>query len=296
MSDTINLTALPTLDKLGRDRLKTMIHGEPGTGKTTLATSIAEKFKTLYVYFPGEQGVNSIPASYRKNITPYLVKGVEEANDILWQLQLGDHPFDAVVLESASALQNMYARYVQNLPQSGPRTKEQMAEQQEKKKKKGAKKTDMRNVGGEVGSHLKDDFTFWYSLADATAVKPIHVVMTSQSRRREIREKTADQNTLGALIDEYVGPDVFPGCANTVEATPDYIGYTFIEEAKSNSLESLAGDAEPEWRYCVRFGPHDLIRTKLREDVEASKHWPAVVGRDGKRLTLPKFCKFLGIS
>lgn len=275
---TLNLADFQTMEAAGQDKGKVLVHGEPGTGKTTLASSIAEVCKTLYLYFPGEQGISSIPKAYRKNLYGYLAQSVEDVNDLLWQLQLGDHDFDAVVIEGAAAWQNLYARYVQGY--EGARTKEQV-------QARAKKQVDMRRVGGDVGALLKDDLIFWFGLADRTQARPIHVILTSQSRRREIREKTTDPNAVGALIEEYIGPDVFPGIQNAVEATPDFIGHTFIEET-----DDLTKDDD--FRYCVRFGPHELIRTKLHEDITAAKHWPAVVGRDGKRLTLPGFLRFMG--
>lgn len=277
---TLNLLELPSFEDAGQDRGKILIHGSPGTGKTTLATSVAEKWKTLYLYFPGEQGLRSIPGSVRKNITPVFVQDIDTMNDLLWQLQTEQHPFDAVVIEGQNSWQSMYIRHVQNLPENAPRSKEQ----REARRKKAV---DMRRIGGDVKTFFVDDLTFWYSLADHTQSKPIHVVMTSQSKRHEIREKTEDPNATGALLEEFIAPDLFPSLANAAEATPDYIGYTFLEDE---------GLGESDFRYCVRFGPHDLIRTKMRQDVESRRKWPDVVGQDGKRLTLPKFFKFHGIE
>lgn len=280
-NDTLDLTALPTLEEAGRDHGKVMIHGEPGTGKTTLASSLAELGRVLYLYYPGEQGLASIPNEYRANIVPHMVSSVEEDNDILWQLILGEaDKFVGVIKEGIHAWQQLYTRHVRGLPTATARQRDQL--------KQALKHADMRRIGGDVGGLLKDDITFWYGLADYSREHPLHVVMTSQTRHRQIREKTKDQNDVGELLDEYIGPDVFPGIANSVEATPDYLGYTFIEEG--DSLED-----DEDYRYCVRFGPHDMIRTKLHSDATSKRQWPSVVGRNGQRLTLPKFFKFHGI-
>lgn len=284
---TLDLTKLPTLSDQGKDKLKMLLHGDPGTGKTTLATSIAELGPTLYIDLPGEYGSIAIPDSLRSTITTFKPKSIEEWNEAFWQLQSGNHGFQAVVVESLSALQSMYARYVQGIPETGPR-----------KAQKTVKRMDQRQLGGAVGEYLKDELVFWMGLADASAPNPIHVVMTSQSRYREVRKKTEDPNALGELLYTFIGPDVFPGIANTAEATPDYIGYLFLEpvEGDLTDLVEAGANEDPEWRYCVRFGPHALVRTKKREDIERAKKWPDVVGRDGKRLTLPKFMRFLGIA
>lgn len=278
---TLVLSELPGWGAVGADKAKILLHGYPGSGKTTLAASIAELGKTLYTYFPGEQGLASIPASVRKNIVPVKITSVEDMHDLLLQLQTETHDYTAVVIEGVNTWQDMYTRHVQSLPEAGPRTKKQREAQK-------GKHVDMRRVGGDSGSFLKDDLTFWYSLADSDRDHPIHVVMTSQSKRREVREKDgADANEIGRLIETYIGPDVFPSLANTCESRPDYVGYCYVEDQ---------GLGEDEFTHCVRFGPHDQIRTKIREDVERGQKWPAVVGQDGKRLTLPKFLKFLKIE
>lgn len=284
---TLDLTKLPTLEDQGRDKLKMLLHGDPGTGKTTLATSIAELGPTLYLDLPGEYGSVAIPDSLRPSISVYKPRSIDEWNEVFWQLQSGEHDFQAVVIESLSALQGMYSRHVQGIPEGGPR-----------KAARTTKRMDQRQLGGAVGEYLKDELVFWMGLADAAADKPLHVVMTSQSRYREVRKKTEDPNALGELLWTFIGPDVFPGIANTAEATPDYIGYLFLEPAEGDlsELAEVGAEQEPEWRYCVRFGPHALVRTKKREDIERAKKWPDVVGRDGKRLTLPKFMRFLGIA
>jgi len=279
VTDTLDLTKLPGLDSLGQDKLKLLLHGGPGTGKTTLAGTLAEKGKVLYISLPGEPGLASLAGTPKsENITPFRPKTVGEMDDVFWQLQGGDHPFVGVVVERVDSWHQMYVRFYDGLEEDGVRKKRRGSE--------APKKRDGRQLYGDANDALKDDMTFWYALADADSDKPIHVVMTSQSRERESRQGAEDWR---------LGPDVSPGALRTVEAAPDYIGYTFIENVNGDDL----GEEEPkadDFVHCVRFGPHDEIMTKTHESIAAAKRWPAVVGRDGKRLTIPKFMKFLGIK
>lgn len=281
MTDTLDLTTLPSLDALGPDKLKLLLHGGPGTGKTSLAATIAELGKTLYVDLLGQAGLDSLAGvPYAGNIVVVRPQSVGQLNDIFWKLQLGDHDFTAVVLEHVSTLHHMYVRFHEGLEEAGPR---RALRGQEKPKKR-----DGRQLYGDANDSLKDDVIFWYGLADATAAKPVHVIMTSHTRERESRQDAGDWR---------LGPDVSPGALRTVEATPNYIGYTAIERKDGGDLSFGTEEAKPEdFVYTVRFGPHDEIMTKTHESVSAATRWPAVVGRDGKRLTLPKFLRFLGLT
>lgn len=284
MTDTLDLTRLPSLGTLGPDKLKLLLHGSAGTGKTSLAASVAELGKTLYIDLLGQAGLDSIATvPYADNIVPFRPESVEQLNEVFWQVQGGDHDFVAVVIEHVSTLHHMYVRYHDGLVEAGPRKAVRGPQK--------PKKRDGRQLYGEANDSLKDDVLFWYALADSTAAKPVHVVMTSHTRERESREGAEDWR---------IGPDVSPGAIRTVEATPNYIGYCAIERKGGGelSLADLAGEESlPEdYVYTVRFGPHDGIMTKTHEAIDAARRWPSVVGRDGKRLTLPKFMRFLGLA
>lgn len=281
----LDLTKAPTLADLGPDKLKLLLHGGPGTGKSSLAATIAELGKTLYIDLMGQAGLDSIASvPYAKNIVPVRIRSVEEFSDLYWNVFLpGQHDFQAVVIEHISTLHHMYVRFHEGLEQAGPRKALRGAQK--------PKKRDGRQLYGEANDSLKDDVLFWYGLADSTSAKPVHVVMTSHTRERESRDGAEDWR---------LGPDVSPGAIRTVEGTPNYIGYTAIERKGGGEVDLAAltgGDVNPEdFVYTVRFGPHDEIMTKTHEAVDAAKRWPAVVGRDGKRLTLPKFMRFLDIK
>lgn len=280
MSDTaLDLTRLPSLGDLGHDRFKALLHGGPGTGKTTLAGSIAELGKTLFLDLPGEKGLDSLQGvPYAENIVPYRPTTTQQIDDAYWTLFTGEHDFTAVVVDGVSAWHTMYVRFYNGLEEAGVRRKQRGSQ--------APKKRDGRQVYGEANDALKDDMTFWFGLADSSAPKPLHVVMTSQTRERESREGAEDWR---------LGPDVSPGALRTVEAAPNYIGYCAIERVGGDELSfEEKEETSEDFNYTVRFGPHSSIMTKTHESIEAASRWPDVVGRDGKRLTLPKMMKFLG--
>jgi hypothetical protein len=275
----LDLTNMPSLKDQGKDRFKLLLHGSPGSGKTTLAGSVAEVAKTLIVDMPGEKGLDSLSGvAYEDNISVFRPEKIAQIDDLFWKLYEGDHPFDAVVVDGVAAWHNAYVRFYEGLEEEGVRRK--------RRGKDAPTKRDGRQVYGEANNALKDDMTYWYGLADATANRPVHVIMTSQTRERESRQGAEDWR---------LGPDVSPGALRTVEATPNYIGYCAIERVGGGDLSFEEQDlTSDDFVYTVRFGPHSSIMTKTHESLAAAKRWPDVVGRDGKRLTLPKMMTFLG--
>lgn len=272
MSDAYDVEGL---DDLGTDKLKLLIHGAQGHGKTTFVSSIAEKKKTLIIDLPGEKGLKSIKSlPYTKNIKVIRPTEVGQLDDIFWDLQMDEGSVkgtEAVILESASAYQKMVLRMIMDNPENKVRAIDKsvrMANQQEY---------------GKVLEFMTDLCTFWYGLADATSANPMHVLFTCQSKRIE-DEDTGDW----AIV-----PDVTSGARSPLLSTPDYIGFCFIESAEIEDL------TEERWEYRVRFGPHDMISTKIHESIETNekliKRGGVIGGSGRRRLTIPKLCKLFDI-
>jgi hypothetical protein len=263
------------LDDLQPDKLKMLLHGPQGHGKTTTALSIAQKKKTVVVDLPGEKGLKSVKeVPYSKNIKVIRPREVAQLDDIFWDLQIDSGPVkgaEAVIFESASAYQKMVLRMIMGNPENKMRTvdkKVRMPDQQEY---------------GKALEFMTDLATFWFGLADITSPNPLHVIFTCQSKRTEDEDTGEIEVTL----------DVTTGARGTLLANPDYVGYCFVQRAETEDL------TEEKWDYKVRFGPHDVIATKVHESIEANTkltEMGGVLGGFGKkRLTIPKFCKAFGI-
>lgn len=257
-------------DDVPDDRGRWLIHGPQGTGKTTLASTIAESGPTLFVDFTGEKGIRSFKgAPYAKNITIARPSSITALDDLFWELDKGNHGFEAVVLDSLTSVQKMAMRYLLGHDETAVR-----------EIKQGTAPADMR-TWGQALDIMVDTATFWYGLADGDRAHPMHVVMTAQTKVLE------DEMTQTVMRN----PDVQKGALSIVCATPDYILYTDVEE----NMDHMSDDSEPPVRHIVRFGTHPGYRTKARLPHNMRGKVPPILGRKNP-VNLTSLSRLLGIG
>ncbi len=221
---------------------KWLIHGPQGSGKTTLASTLAEMGKTLFIDLIGEHGTQSFRgAAYESNIHIMRPKSVTALDDIFWELAKGTHDFHSVVVDSLTSVQKMSNRFIQGHDETAVR-----------EIKKGALPMDIRGWGQTLDI-MTDFSTFWHSLADSSRPKPMHVAMTAQTKMIENEETGERVRT----------PDVQKGALSITLAAPAYIVYTDIE----GNLEAIGDDTMESTRHIVRFGANPDYRTKGRVPV-----------------------------
>lgn len=272
MSLNIPGVELMGADAVPSDRGRWLIHGPQGAGKTTLASTIAEAGKTLFVDFTGEKGIRSFQgAPYAKNITVARPASITALDDLFWALDKGDHDFDAVVIDSLTSVQKMTMRYLLGHDETAVR-----------EIKQGTAPADIR-TWGQALDIMVDTATFWFGLADGDRAKPMHVVMTAQTKITE------DENT-GATTRT---PDVQKGALSITLAAPDYILYADIED----NMDAVGDDEEPPVHHIVRFGPHPGYRTKARLPHDLRGKIPPILGRKSPTslTTLSRALKIGGI-
>ena len=257
-------------DNVPVDRGRWLIHGPQGTGKTTLASTIAGAGKTLFVDFTGEKGIRSFQgAPYAKNITVARPDSITALDDLFWALDSGDHDFNAVVLDSLTSVQKMAMRYLLGHDETAVR-----------EIKQGTAPADIR-TWGQALDIMVDTATFWFGLADGDRKKPMHVIMTAQTKITE------DENT-GMTTRT---PDVQKGALSITLAAPDYILYTDVEE----NMEALGDEDEPPVHHIVRFGSHPGYRTKARLPHNLRGKVPPILGRKNPA-NLVSLSRVLGIG
>lgn len=257
-------------DEVPEDYGRWLIHGPQGSGKTVLASSIAEAGKTLFVDLTGEKGIRSFRgASYEKNITVARPTSVTALDDLFWWLDKGDHDFVAVVLDSLTSIQKMTMRFLLGHDETAVR-----------EIKQNTAPADIR-TWGQALDVMVDTATFWYGLADGNRPRPMHVVMTAQTKFME------DENT-GTISRT---PDVQKGALSITLASPDYILYTDVEE----NLDAIGDETLPPVHYVVRFGSHPGYRTKARLPFPLRGKIPPILGRKAPT-SLTTLSRVLGIG
>jgi hypothetical protein len=264
--DTFANLDLYSPEELGNDYYAALIHGPQGSGKTTLAASVAELGPTLFIDLTGEKGTRSFRGSpWEANIKITRPDSITDLDDIFWALAFEDHPWEAVVLDSATSVQKMTMRYLLGHSETAVR-----------EIKKGAPPADIRTWGQSLDV-MTDLATFWFGLADSQRDKPMHVIMTAQTKHMETDE--------GDVVRT---PDVQKGAQSMFRAAPDYILYTDVME-EFNDL------GETELAHIVRFGNNPAYSTKARLPYDLRGRIPAVLGKK-EPLTLGRLAATLSVG
>lgn len=254
MSARPDKLVIQSAEEVKQDYGRWLIHGPQGSGKTTLASTVAEAGKTLFVDFTGEKGIRSFKgAPHAKNIDVARPDSITDLDDLFWWLNAGDHDYVAVVLDSLTSVQKMTMRFLLGHDETAVR-----------EIKQGTAPADIRTWGQSLDV-MVDTSTFWHGLADGDRERPMHVVMTAQTKITE------DEDT-GTITRT---PDVQKGALSITLAAPDYILYTDVEE----NMDALGDDTLPPVNHIVRFGSHPGYRTKARLPFHLRGKVPPILGR-----------------
>jgi hypothetical protein len=268
MSFSVAGVAITPSTEMKPDKMRVLIHGFPGSGKTYLASTIAQLGKTLFIDLIGEKGGLAYKgSSWEKNIDIARPKSVTELESIYKALAKGGHDYTSVVLDSLSASQKSATRFVLGYDESA------VAEI-----KKGRSGPDMRTWGN-ILEIMTDICTFWMSLADGNRAQPMNVVFTCQTKGHEDDEG----NTR-------LYPDVSKGSRAIAMATPDYVLYTDFEEVADEVNGGFI------MKRVVRLGPDMRVATKARIPANLHGKIPDVLGLSETPLSLATLAKTLGVA
>lgn len=248
------------------DHARGLVHGQPGTGKTTLIGTMAELGPMLYMYVKGEEGIGSLTGiKGEENLTVHRLGSltgnpVQEVEAFYYDLLSGDHEYVTVAIESVSALQSMVKKHLLRQPFDEP-ARERPA-------------TDYA-FWGALNDWFTDFFTFWFGLASSTNKRPVHVVMTSQTKATDDAEGQAKMQ-----------PDLNRGPLGPALTRPDQILYTHMTEDPEDWEKQL---------HVVRLKPSDSVAAKTRCAPEVAERLPEVMGTQN-RPNLPAYLRLAGVA
>ena len=235
------------------DAGKVLIHGSQGSGKSRFASSIAMTGKTLYIDLPGEKGVRAFQGDpWAKNIDVIRPESITDFDTLFYELSAGKHPYVAVVIDSITSLQKMAMRYMLGHSETAVREIRQ-----------GTAPADLQTWGRTLDI-MTDTATFWFGLADGDRERPMHVIMTAQT-------KVSENEVTGVISRQ---PDVQRGAMQIMNAAPDYVLFTDLE-----AQDEVDDDGEFIYRHVVRFGADPEYRTKGRVPRQLRGKMPKVLGR-----------------
>lgn len=271
-SGIAGLDVIDTQDADQKDRGKWLLHGEPGGGKTTAASTIARVGPTALIDLPGEKGTQSFAgADYEKNITIFRPDSLKALDSLYYALAGGGHGFQAVILDSLTALQHMSMDRV--LEREGTAIQALEAGAQGATQQSWGKTLDV----------MTDVAEKFYALSASNSAAPMHVVMIAQTKLI-VNELTGEELRM---------PDVQRGAMNTIVGNADYVTYC---EAEPDYDADPDDDTADPVRYVMRFGAHPGYRTKARVRPEVRKKIPSVIGRGKSSPDLYTLSRVLGLG
>ena len=218
------------LDERG---IKINVYGRSGTGKTTLACT----FPKPLLLIGTEDGTRSVHNV--KGVDWVRIKSSEELEELTQYAQSSDHK--TVVLDSASALQDMVLKEILGLDELPVQRSWGMAKQQD---------------WGQCAMQTKERLRSLLSL-------DCHVVIIAQER-----EFNAD--TESDLLMPFVGSALTPSVTGWLNPACDYIVQTFLRQKTEEKRVKIGGKIKVTRHkgkgveYCVRTGPDATYTTKFR--------------------------------
>lgn len=173
-------------------RFRALIYGRSGAGKTRLAATAP---KPLLIDI-NEEGT----ASTRNDTNPHVIelKLWTELSDIYWYLQEGDHPYETVVLDGLTAMQEICMKFVLG----------------DEASRDASRDPDMphRQAWGKLGELMKTQITNYRNL-------PMNVVFTATDRKRVVGDEDDDE------VEITIGPALSPAVAGAAERAVGLVGY-----------------------------------------------------------------------
>jgi hypothetical protein len=226
------------------DKVKMLLYGKSGTGKTTLWSSFPGPILTLICSGgkqPGELKSIDTP-ELRKKVRAVVIQSTDNVREILDSGVVND--FATVVLDHASGLQDLTLKEILGLDELPAQKSWGMASQQQY---------------GQSSLMCKELFR---ALLGVNA----HLVIVAQERQFGEGENSD-------LIAPTIGAALTPSVTGWLNPSCDYVVQTFLRQRTEKVETKIGGDKGkvvtterrlPGVEYLLRVGPHETYMTKFR--------------------------------
>lgn len=219
-----------------------VIYGRSGTGKTTFFSTFPGTKLLLDCNDKGTDSVRDV-----KGLKVKKIRSREDLEDIYWALKEGEIQFDAICIDTVSALQQVVME-------------ELMADKKRKSKKPlGSWGSMTKQDWGDVASYMK---TWLINYRDLAEELDMEVMFIAQDRSRSAE----DDEDGDEVVAPEVGPAIMPSIATTLNAAVSIIGNTTIRRRIERYTDAKQKKRSREvLEYALRVGPSPVYVTKLRK-------------------------------
>lgn len=222
-------------------KIKMVIYGRSGTGKTTLASSFPEPVLFLDVKDEGLASVGDMPKSGY-----FKVEDWEDFELAYWYIK--EHPeYKTIVVDTVSQLQELAIKAAVD----------KKASRSSVVKAKGDWGTMSRREWGDTSAIMK---TWLINYRDLDR----NVIFIAQDRTFNVDE---EGDGVDQVLMPEVGPRLMPSVASVLNASVSVIGHTYIRvrtvKVRDKKTDKLVKKDKTE--YCLRIGPNPVYTTKVRK-------------------------------
>lgn len=205
--------------------VKILVYGRNGMGKTRFASTAAN----CLIVDIHEEGTRSAKGSGAKK---FSVEKWADIGDIYWYLKAGNHPYEAVALDTLTAMNRLCLNMV-------------MGEAEDRDPNREIGMPDRRSYG-RAGELMRNQLLAFRNL-------PMHVIFTAQER--VISDEDGDEPVLHT-------PDLPAGSRGIAMGSVGIIGRIYQQQVKIRNKKTKA--ITERWEVRMLVGPHDTFDTKDR--------------------------------
>lgn len=221
-----------------KEDMSVVLYGKAGTGKTTLAATFP---KPILFIDCSEKGTGSIRDA-GKDVQQIRLRSWEQVDQLYWYLKK-KKLYKTVVIDTVSGMQTFCIKSV--MEAAGKKINLQ---------KLGHWGTMSQKDWGQVSTLMTSTII---NFRDIEGLEKVYIAHEKEFFQQEGQESNG--------IDPAVGPNVIQSVEKIMNACVNVIGNTYIRKHKRKIKDGKKILEKKEIQYCLRIGPNEVYRTKIRK-------------------------------